>query len=112
MVKETPPKDNMEKFQKGIWGKEKPYNMSARWIENTEIENRKVNEQEWESITVFELKAALTKSQKWKSPGIANVQIFWLNALLSSHVMFTSLLNEIMQNPEKSPEWMCEGTTY
>ena len=47
-----------------------------------------------------------------KSPGIHKVPNFWLNALSSSHVTFTSLLNEVMQNPEKTPEWMCEGTTY
>ena len=74
--------------------------------------NEKVKEQEWENITVLELKAALTKSQKWKSPRIEKVPNFWLNALSSSHVKFTNLLNEIMQNPEKTPECMWEGTTH
>ena len=112
MVKETPPKDSIEKFWKGMWGEEKACNTSASWIGNTEKENEKVNEQEWENITVLEPKTALTKSQKWKSPGIKKVPNFWLNTLSSSHVRFTSLLNEITQNPEKTPEWMCEGTTY
>ena len=83
--------------------------MSASWIGNVEKENEKVKEQE---AIVLELKAALTKSQKWISPGIDKVANFWLNALSSSHVLFTSLLNEIMQNPEKTPESMSEGTTY
>ena len=77
-----------------------------------EKENEKVKKKEWEIITAIELKAALTKSQKWKSPGIEKVQNFSLNALSSSYALFTSLLNEIMQNPEKTPEWMCEGTIY
>ena len=51
-------------------GREKSLNKSASWIENMEKGNEKVKEQEWEDITVLELKAALTKSQKWKSPGI------------------------------------------
>ena len=76
--------------------------MSTTWIGNTEKENEKVKEQEWENITVLELKAAFTKSQKWKSSGINKVPNFWLNVLSSSHVTFTSLLNEIMQNPEKN----------
>ena len=62
-------------------------------------ENEKVKEQEWEIMTALELKVALTKSQKWKSHGIDKVPNFWLNALPSFHVLFTSLLNEIMQNP-------------
>ena len=74
--------------------------------------NEKIKEQEWPNITVLELKAALTKSQKWKSPGFDNVPNFWLNALSSSHFTFTRLLNEIMQNSEKAPKWMCERTTY
>ena len=76
MVKETPPKDSIEKFWKGIWGEEKACNMTANWIENTEKENEKVNEQEWENIIVLELKVALTKSQKWKSPELTKSQIF------------------------------------
>ena len=46
MVKETPPKDSIEKFWKEIWGEEKTSNMSASWIGNTEKENEKVNKQE------------------------------------------------------------------
>ena len=60
------------------------------------------------NTTVLELKAALTKPQKWKSPGIDKVPNFFLTALSPCHVTFTSLLNEIMQNPEKTPEWMCD----
>ena len=64
MVKETPCKGSIEKFQKGTWGEKKAYNMSASWIGNMEKGNEKVKEWEWENITVLELKAELTKSQK------------------------------------------------
>ena len=112
MVKETAPKDSIEKFWKRIWEQKKACNMSASWIGNMEKENEKVKEQEWENITVLELRAALTKSLKRKSPGIDKVPNFWLIALSLSHVTFTGLLNEIMQNPEKTPGWMCERSTY
>ena len=36
MVKETQPKENMEKFWKEIWGDRKSCNMFASWIANTE----------------------------------------------------------------------------
>ena len=48
--------------------------------------NEKVNEQEWENITILKLNAAMTKSQRWKSPGIDKVSNFWLNALSLSQV--------------------------
>ena len=101
MVKETPPKGSIENFWKGIWGEKKACNMSASWIGNMEKGNEKVKEQEWQNITVLELQAALTKSLKWKSPGIDKVPNFRLNALSSSHFKFTKLLNEIMQKPGK-----------
>ena len=67
MVKETPTKENIKKFWKGIWGDKKACNVQ---IGNMEKGNEKVKEQEWENITILELKAALTqKSQKWKLPG-------------------------------------------
>ena len=74
--------------------------------------NGKLKEQEWENTTVLELKAALTKSQKWKSPEIFEVPIFLSNVILSSHITFIILLNEIMKNPDKTPKWMCWVTTY
>ena len=49
MVKETPPKDSIENFWKGIW------DMSASWIGHMEKGNEKVKEQEWQNITVLEL---------------------------------------------------------
>ena len=52
--------------------------MSASWAGNMEKGNEKVKEQEWENIAVLELKAVLTKSQKWKSLGIDKVPNFWL----------------------------------
>ena len=55
MVKETPPKDSIENFWKGIWGEKKACNMSASWIGNMEKGNEKVKEQEWQNITVLEL---------------------------------------------------------
>ena len=112
MIEETPPKDNIEKFWKGIWGGTKACNMSPSCIRNMEKGNEKVKEQKWENITVLELKVALTKSQKWKSPEINKVPNFLLNALSSFYVMLTSLLSEFMQSPGKTPEWTCERTTY
>ena len=102
MVKETPPKDSIGSFWKGICGEKKNCNMSASWIGNMEKGSEKDKGQEWQNITVLELQAALAKSQKWKSPGIDKIPNFWLNTLSSSHFTFTRLLNEIMQKFGKS----------
>ena len=80
--------------------------MSASWIVNKERENERVNEQEWENIIAPELKAALTKSQKWISPGIDKVPNSWLNAHFVPCYIYK------MQNLEKTLEWMFEGRKY
>ena len=100
MAKEAPPKGRIEKFWEGIWG-EKKLVICLQAGKGTRRKKEKVKEQEWENI---ELKAALTKYQNWGSSGIDKVPNFLLNALSSPNVTFTSLLNAIMQNPEKTPE--------
>ena len=111
-VKEAPLKDEIHTFWNNIWGKEKGFNSSAEWVKNTERENSEVCRQNWEHITVTELRAALSKSQKWKSPGIDKVPNFWLSALSSSHVKLTKLFNETIENPDLAPSWFCQGTTF
>ena len=86
--------------------------MSASRIGNMEKGNEKVKKRGRKNTAVLELKAALIKSQKWKSPGMDKVPDFWWNGLWSSHVTFTSLLNKIRQNRAKTPEWMWGGTTF
>ena len=75
--------------------------MSPSWTGNITKGNEKVKEQEWENITVLEMKAALTKCRKSKLPGTDKVLNFWSNSLLLFHVIFTSLMNEVMQNPKR-----------
>ena len=77
MVKETAPKDIIEKFCKGIWREEKAFIMSASWIGNTEKESERVNKQEWKKITALKLKAAMAKSKKWKSLELKKFQFFF-----------------------------------
>ena len=111
-VKEIPSKENVENFWKGIWEDEKTHNKDASWIEKSMTQHDKVDTQEWENITVGEVKGALITTQKWKSPGIDKIPNFWLNTLSSAHLALTKLLNELVLHPELTPTWLCEGKTY
>ena len=53
MVKETPRKDSIEKFGKGIWGEKKSLRYDGKLERETEKENEKVNEQEWENNSTW-----------------------------------------------------------
>ena len=112
MVKETTPKESIENFWNGIWGERKACNMSASLIGNMEKGNENVKEQEWENITVLELKAALTKFQKWKSPGIDKVPNCLVKCPFIVPYYFYKVIEQSNVKPGKTPKWMCEGTTY
>ena len=102
----------MTKFWNDIWEKEKDFNKEAEWIRREEERMNEVEEQEWEVITIEELRNALTKSHKWKSPGVDKITNFWLNCLTSTHKQMAHNFTNILKNPETVPEWLTEGTTY
>ena len=102
----------MTKFWNDIWGKEKDFNNEAEWIRREEETMNEVEEQEWEVINIEELCSALTKSPKWKSPGVDKIPNFWLNCLKSTHKQMALNFTNILQNLETAPEWLTEGTTY
>ena len=37
---------------------------------------------------------------------------FWLKQLISLHHQFTNAYNNILKNPEQSPEWLTGGVTF
>ena len=63
-------------------------------------------------INIEELRSALTKSHKWKSPGVDKIPNFWLNCLTSTHKQMALNFTNILQNPETAPEWLTEGTNH
>ena len=112
MIDKTPSVEEMENFWRTIWSEEKEFNEQAEWIKNTEQQNEMKNQQEWREISTDELKQALIRSHKWKSPGIDRIPNFWLNCISKGHNRLASLLSELVENPETAPEWMTEGVTY
>ena len=102
----------VEKFWNDIWGKEKSYNREAAWIGREEDRVSDLEQQEWEQVTVEEIRAALGKAHKWKSPGTDKIPNFWLNALSFIHHPLCVCINELLSNPTDIPDWVTEGVTY
>ena len=69
-VEKPPTIDEIETFRKKIWGTHKEFKENAEWLKNEEAQCNGLEEQEWNEIRTAELKDALRKTQKWKSPGI------------------------------------------
>ena len=105
MTAEKPPfKEEVEKFWTSMWGTEKEFNEEAEWLKREEERCEGLEQQEWEEIKEVELKEALRKAQKWKSPGIDKVPKFWLDTLDSIRENITNSCNRAMTNPETNPQ--------
>ena len=68
--------------------------------------------QEWDEIKVKEVKEALRKARKWKSPGIDKVPNFWLNTFDFIHENMTNCLSRAITSPETNRQWFKQGITY
>ena len=101
-VEKPPSKEEVEKFWTSIWGTEKEFNEEAELLKREEERCVGLEQQEWEEIKEVELKEALRKAQKWKSPGIDKVPNFWLNTLDSIHENITDCYN---RETETNPQW-------
>ena len=75
-VEKPPSKEEVETFWSSIWGTDKNYNEKAEWLKREEERCKGLEQQEWDEIKVDEVKEALKKAQKWKSPGIDKVRNF------------------------------------
>ena len=111
-VKEPPKNEEVEEFWNDIWGKEKKFNEEASWIGREQERMNEIEEQQWEAISLEELRFALGKSHKWKSPGIDKIPNFWLNSLTEVHENLKNSFNKIITSVENVPDWLTEGITY
>ena len=111
-VDEIPSDEQVREYWSNIWGKEKGHNENSAWLNDFENSANNIPEQGWEEIQVDEIRKALRKSHKWKSPGIDQIPNFWLDALHSAHTKLALNFNRLMADPTVTPKWFCLGTTY
>ena len=69
-IEKLPSKEEVEKFWTSIRGTEKEFNEEAEWLKREEERCESLEQQEWEKMKEVELKEALRKAQKWRSPAI------------------------------------------
>ena len=105
-------KCEIENVWKNIMEKDKKHNENGPWIKEIEDANKIIKVQEWNEITPEEVQQAITKTNRWKSPGMDKVPNFWIKMIDCLHLDLTDSLNKLIWSPENSPEWIAQGTTY
>ena len=81
-------------------GTKKDYNEEAELLKWEEERCKYLEEQQRDEIKVEEVKEALRKIQKWKSPGIDKSPKFWFNTFDSIHGNMTNCFYRATTNSE------------
>ena len=114
IVNKPPNREETAKYWKSIWENEEKHNETAEWLPRIKkhVKQLSATGQKWEKITAENIKEALKNMPNWKTPGPNQIPNFWLKKLNISHSFLANALNEIMEDPNKSPKWLTEGNTY
>nr|XP_018900086.1 PREDICTED: uncharacterized protein LOC109032421 [Bemisia tabaci] len=107
-IGETPEKEKVEEFWKGIYGVPTQHNSEAGWIKDTEVTN---NLMEWTDLDDDELITTIKNLANWKAPGPDKIQSFWFKKIPSIHKYLTAEHNKLL-NGKEFPPWLAKGTTY
>ena len=91
-----------------IWSDSKTHNSQAPWNEKLSKEYEAPKEQEWSEITLEDLKHALKKSSKWKSPEKDKIPNFWINTFHETQTRLTQLYNLVITDSKQIPQ--CSST--
>ena len=107
-IGETPEKEKVEEFWKGIYEVPTQHNSEAGWIKDSEVTNNKM---EWTDLGDDELITTIKNLANWKAPGPDKIQSFWFKKIPSIHKYLTAEYNKLL-NGKEFPPWLAKGTTY
>jgi len=109
-AREPPSKAQAETYWKSLWGEGAQHNERAEWLRREQ--KRKVSHMDWMPIQITEITSYLFKAHNSKSPGNDQIQNYWLKVFPATHKHITKNFNEIIEEPEKAPDWLTTGITH
>lgn len=110
-IQRPPDSTETKQFWQNILEDEAEYNKDAQWIKDQEKEHDDLQQMKWEDISVEEVKASVTKTSNWKSPGPDKLPNFWIKRFTSLHKPLAKAYSTVLSHPERIPEWLVEGST-
>ena len=107
-TKNTPDMNEITTFWKNIWSK--PVNHeNCAWIQDDVLKSNATHTST--VVAPEDITKALSKAQKWKAPGMDQVNNFWLYRLKCSHAPLATTFNKIFEQPNITPPWLTSGLT-
>ena len=111
-IRSPPDKQELERFWKNIYENPEQHNLETNWLEELREDFQPIPQMQDIDITEEEFKKQIASTSNFKSPGIDQVQNFWIKQFPALHKEYANALNRIMHNEEGPPEWLTEGVTY
>ena len=110
-VVEPPPKEELKEFWENLYSDKGGHREDAEWLRKEEEDMKNIKEAKWQEITCDEMLTTVKKLANWKSPGLDQVQNFWMKHLTSLHPKLTDVINHTVQHPKEAPRWYTRGRT-
>ena len=105
-----PPKaGDVKRYFGGLFGEKGSHNEDAYLLKEEEDKIQDLPREELVDVTVAELRYAVKNVDNCKSPGLGQVQNFWVESLKSIHPTLTRCCNEAIQDPTTVPDWLTIG---
>ncbi|XP_064214079.1 uncharacterized protein LOC135266755 [Tribolium castaneum] len=108
----TVPIGELEEFWRNIWKNKGDHKNEAPWIVE---EKQRMNEtpgMESCNITITDVHEVVRKLHNWKAPGPDKIQNFWWKNLTAVHSYLVRHINNIIEHPEETPQFITLGITY
>ena len=110
-INSPPEKEETVNFWRPMFETEKSYNKEATWLPEYINSTDGIIPATYTPITESEIQKATSKFANWKSPGIDRIQNFWWKKFSSLHKITAAILNNLMVEPNITPQWLTTGRT-
>jgi hypothetical protein len=104
-----PTKEQIEEFWKNLWADRQQYNESADWIQKELERVATVPIMDVPNITIEDVRTTIKRTNNWKAAGADHIQNYWYKQLSAAHDTLKRNFNDIIQDPNKIPEFMTKG---
>lgn len=107
-----PPIIELKSYWANIWSQAVTHNRKAQWITDEETTQTSTTPMPNTTITLEDVKNALSRAHNWKAPGDDKIQNFWLKSFTSIHQPLTKIFQNFIQEAEAIPPFLTQGVTY
>lgn len=110
---ENPPDINdITQFWKNIWSNPVEHSEHPEWVEVEKEATKDVNEMQKLTIEPDDVTLATKKLLNWKAPGPDKIHNYWLKYFTSTHEPQANIFNNLIQDPNSTPNFFTHGITY